>query len=333
MSKESKRNIEQIDIIDSSENPEKKLRKTSLESPDSDCEIANVQNSVLREQCKNLPPGSYLDVSQCMAPRTTSTDTAADTAAGSSASRIIIRPTVAGPGAGSSTSTKASIGAEANASPSTSRINSTDADASAGAFTTIVYSTAAGAYEDATPVTSDTDEIIKVDSDKEDNADVAALDPAQDTKPLTCRGSPQSVPLDLSLPVAKSRRVAATGRHYNISVKRAIDIKRIGVRLLSKLHQKGVCVIRDFMEEPILKEILEEVQRIEAKGHFCDAIVTAPLGCAPTLDDSHKMYTCHRDLPGHAAIYELTGKLDYVLDLVLGALHSDMNISRTEVRH
>ena len=331
MSKESKRNIEQIDIIDSSENPEKKLRKTSLESPDSDCEIANVQNSVLREQCKNLPPGSYLDVSQCMAPRTTSTDTAADTAAGSSASRINGRPTGAGP----STSTESSIGAEANASLSTSRINSTDADAdaSAGASTNIVYSTAAEAYEDATPVTSGTDEIIKVDSDKEDNADVAALDPAQDTKPLTCRGSPQSVPLDLSLPVAKSRRVAATGRHSNISVKRAIDIKRIGVRLLSKLHQKGVCVIRDFMEEPILKEILEEVQRIEAKGHFCDAIVTAPLGCAPTLDDSHKMYTCHRDLPGHAAIYELTGKLDYVLDLVLGALHSDMNISRTEVRH
>ena len=331
MSKESKRNIEQIDIIDSSKHPEKKLRKTSRESPDSDCEIANVQNSVLREQCKNLPPGSYLDVSQCMAPRTTSTDTAADTADGSSASRINGRRTGAGP----STSTKASIGAEANASPSTSRINSTDADAdaSAGASTSIVYSTAAEANEDATPVTSDTDEIIKVDSDKEDNADVAPLDPAQDTKPLTYRGSPQSAPLDLSLPVAKSRRVTATGRHTNISDKRAIDIKRIGVRLLSKLHQKGVCVIRDFMEEHILKEILEEVQRIEAKGHFCDAIVTAPLGCAPTLDDSHKMYTCHRDLPGHAAIYELTGKLDYVLDLVLGALHSDMNISRTEVRH
>ena len=196
----------------------------------------------------------------------------------------------------------------AEAGPSTSRVNRTDANA--GPATSRTNST--GAY--AGPSTSYSDDIIIIDSHEEQNADAATVDLTQETKPIAHGTSPHNEQQELATIDNQTKR----------------DLEIIKNLSLSEINQRGVCILKNFMEEKVVQQIWEEVQQMESDGCF-RAEVLPPFNSPLVSDPPHQVCTIKERSPGNTAIYELTQDLELVVDWHAWTLKGDIKLGWSEV--
>ena len=213
----------------------------------------------------------------------------------------------------------------------TSRVPTTDADAGPSREN----STDSDSDQDAVagPSTSHSDDIIKTDSDEQECADVAPLDLTQEGKPVAHGTSPQSAPLDLSVPVTEQRREKTRWRGVTINTQNEWVIETLGKQSLSEMNQRGVCIVRDFMKENVVKQILKEVQQMESAGCFGVSFFPGLPGHPPIPNPIHQIYSIVRNSPGATDIYKLTKELDHVVGMCALAKNRDIRLERSEVRY
>ena len=190
----------------------------------------------------------------------------------------------------------------------TSKVNSTGAEA--GPSTSSANSRDANAG----PATSYSDDIIIIDAHEEQNTDAATIDLTQETKPIALGTSTQNEQQDL----------------VTINNQTERDIEIINKLSLSEINQRGVCILKNFMEEKVVKQIWEEVQQMESDGCF-RAGVLPPSDYPLVSDPAHQVYTIKKRSPGNTAIYELARNLRFVVGWYAWAQKRDIKLGWSEV--
>ena len=297
MPKERKRDTEQIDAIGTNKrkqrNPMKAIRKEVIPKKIKKASEKNSDSDCEITCVENLAlPKQYKDL-----PRKSNS-----VLSQSMTSKASSTAAEAGP------STSRVNRTDVNAGPSTSRVNRTDTNA--GPANSRTNST--GVY--AGPATSYSDDIIIIHSHEEQSADAAPLDLTQETNPVAHGTSTQNEQQDL----------------VTINNQTERDIEIINKLSLSEINQRGVCILKNFMEEKVVKQIWEEVQQMESDGCF-RAGVLPPSDYPLVSDPAHQVYTIKKRSPGNTAIYELARNLRFVVGWYAWAQKRDIKLGWSEV--